>query len=887
MKKNFKPLISFLIGIIFLFVPMFAFAAVDAGVNSVGSNINLSATNPIVMAVKIINLILMFLSIIAVCLIIYGGFVWMTSNGKEDRIATAKNILKNALIGLVVVLSSWAIAAFVLSKLTNGMTNQSNTKSQVAVQNYQLGLGALGACVVENFYPKADREDVPRNTSIMVTFKEEVAPNSVCVDAGNAPCVCDNNTCNKLNPAAIQIYQTAPKGPGNIASSNFTNAKVGLSYDKKTIVIIPQEYLGEANKPTPFGVTFTNEIKNLRGDGIFSACNPKYLEWKFVVNGLIDLTPPKVNIGGTFPPVDNEIDVTSLKTGESATAKITVKRSLGPEKKLSFVVNKDDGTTVPLTGLTLSNNYQEVSSDPVDIYYIVAIDSVGTFSISDSKKQRGSAKAVKSGNENFVDFNNIFSFKVGAFAAGNSWEVLVTKPYPADKLTIGTRSLSFTTVANPQDAATMIYNFIYSLWTFDSVSSDDATVDITARPGVEGNNMIISSARPDAFDIIPFSGGVNGGNVVEIAGQPDQPMNSAIQINFSKEVNPLTITGPASLVYNSLRVVNANDSAKASSTLENGNSCTLPSDCLSYSCVNKKCVGDFVSGKFSLSSDYKTLEFLSDNECGVNGCGEKIYCLPAQSNLKVLLLAANLLECVNEKDCALKTPFSKCISNNILSAKTCANPSGKFYPTADVFTFKGIFDASSNSFDGNRSTFSDGPVSIFNENVNASLGADNFQWSFFISNKMITTAPTITGLLSPNYDSSMVSAVNPVSFSFGRLMLNSSLLTGSKSVDNGKSIVVHKLLNLRSFSNPVGYWISSSNLSYLGNGILDRTTIKINHSIFPVASDFSAQVGSGVRDIYQNCYKPSKGPGCLANVDNPSCCSRIPTSTLSEEGNCL
>ncbi|MDD3301514.1 MAG: pilin, partial [Patescibacteria group bacterium] len=185
MKKRLKLLASFLITISFLIPVSFVSAGtpIEAGLDKVDENIILSNTNPIVMAVRIINIFLMFLGIIAVSLVIYGGFVWMTSNGNEDKIKTAKKILKNALIGLIIILSSWGIAAFILRQLTGSGSPSGINSSSKQSQNYQIGLGAVGACVVENFYPNAEKSNVPRNSSIMITFKEEILSESICRNA--------------------------------------------------------------------------------------------------------------------------------------------------------------------------------------------------------------------------------------------------------------------------------------------------------------------------------------------------------------------------------------------------------------------------------------------------------------------------------------------------------------------------------------------------------------------------------------------------------------------------------------------------------------------------------------------------------------------------------
>lgn len=65
----------------------------------------------------IINVILGFLGIAAIVILIYGGFVWMTAGGNDQKISQAKKILLNGLIGLFIILVSWGIANFVLSQL--------------------------------------------------------------------------------------------------------------------------------------------------------------------------------------------------------------------------------------------------------------------------------------------------------------------------------------------------------------------------------------------------------------------------------------------------------------------------------------------------------------------------------------------------------------------------------------------------------------------------------------------------------------------------------------------------------------------------------------------------------------------------------------------------
>jgi len=66
---------------------------------------------------QIIRVALSLLGIVAVAIVLYGGFVYMTAGGNDEKVATGKKILINGVVGLVIILSSYAIVSFVISKL--------------------------------------------------------------------------------------------------------------------------------------------------------------------------------------------------------------------------------------------------------------------------------------------------------------------------------------------------------------------------------------------------------------------------------------------------------------------------------------------------------------------------------------------------------------------------------------------------------------------------------------------------------------------------------------------------------------------------------------------------------------------------------------------------
>lgn len=125
MKNISKHLISLAI-LAFLVVPVLTLTAnaqFDPGLNQVNTGLNnsLSSTDPRTVIGRIINMALGFLGVIAVGIILLGGFKWMTAGGNEEKTGEAKKLLGAGVIGLVIILSSWAIATFVINSLNTAV----------------------------------------------------------------------------------------------------------------------------------------------------------------------------------------------------------------------------------------------------------------------------------------------------------------------------------------------------------------------------------------------------------------------------------------------------------------------------------------------------------------------------------------------------------------------------------------------------------------------------------------------------------------------------------------------------------------------------------------------------------------------------------------------
>lgn len=75
--------------------------------------------NVYLIVAQIINVILGFLGIIFLCLILYAGFKWMMARGDSKETGAALDTIKNATIGLIIVISAYAISNFIITKVIN------------------------------------------------------------------------------------------------------------------------------------------------------------------------------------------------------------------------------------------------------------------------------------------------------------------------------------------------------------------------------------------------------------------------------------------------------------------------------------------------------------------------------------------------------------------------------------------------------------------------------------------------------------------------------------------------------------------------------------------------------------------------------------------------
>ena len=119
MKFSLNKKIIPIILLVIILVPIIASAQVTPdlfGTGYLGSS-NLPRGDAREVIVELINILLGILGTIFLILVLYGGFLWMTAGGNDDQAGKGRTVIRNAVIGLIVVFISFSLTTFVINIL--------------------------------------------------------------------------------------------------------------------------------------------------------------------------------------------------------------------------------------------------------------------------------------------------------------------------------------------------------------------------------------------------------------------------------------------------------------------------------------------------------------------------------------------------------------------------------------------------------------------------------------------------------------------------------------------------------------------------------------------------------------------------------------------------
>lgn len=267
------------------------------GLSAVGQTVNLSGTDPRTIAVRIINISLGFIGIILVVMVMYAGFTWMTAGGATDKIDRAKAILRNAVIGLVIVLSAWGITSFVIRSLLDA-TGGSGTGASGSGGGSGGGFGSGGSTIgfqVSGISPSGQL--TLRNVVVRIVFTRDINPTTF---SANIVKISDDTTVN----------------------GNWTVSGRTASFVPTTPCPEPNQDRFCFDETTAYRVTVASSVKSVSDQTLTCGGFAPECTKEFITGALVDTAPPTVKIlsplsGSVYTASDN-VSVTAEAKDDSS-----------------------------------------------------------------------------------------------------------------------------------------------------------------------------------------------------------------------------------------------------------------------------------------------------------------------------------------------------------------------------------------------------------------------------------------------------------------------------------------------------------------------------------------------------------------------------------------
>ncbi|MBI4435119.1 hypothetical protein HY630_00455 [Candidatus Uhrbacteria bacterium] len=104
----------------FFFSLLCALLLLPASVSAATLTNPLGTTNVREVIGRLIQAILGITGSVALLMFVYGGFLWLTSGGVPDRVKKGKEVMKWAVLGLVVIVGAYTIVRAIVSALESG-----------------------------------------------------------------------------------------------------------------------------------------------------------------------------------------------------------------------------------------------------------------------------------------------------------------------------------------------------------------------------------------------------------------------------------------------------------------------------------------------------------------------------------------------------------------------------------------------------------------------------------------------------------------------------------------------------------------------------------------------------------------------------------------------
>ena len=262
------------------------------GLAEVGTSAGLPTQSLGVTIGKIVRTILSFLGIIAFGIVFYAGFLWMTARGNEDQVVRAKAIMRNGLIGLVIILVSYSLTQFILSRLLSATSNAPAHCFNNVKDEDETGTDCGGSCGVCG--GGSGSGDLPGGTFLYISSLP--ASGEACVRNVHPTIIFNRD----VDIATVNSNISIQKKTGSVTASGtwkYGSQKNVVVFDAEGSCGAGESDCLEASTDYVLSIKIPEAIKSLVGNlplncALQAGCGPV----EFKTGASIDRLPPTISI---------------------------------------------------------------------------------------------------------------------------------------------------------------------------------------------------------------------------------------------------------------------------------------------------------------------------------------------------------------------------------------------------------------------------------------------------------------------------------------------------------------------------------------------------------------------------------------------------------------
>ena len=129
----------------------YSFSDISGFSSTTAGQAGLTKTSTSDIAASVIKIVLSIVGALFVILFIYGGFVWLTSTGNQEKVGKAKKSVSYAVVGVLIVLAAYSITTYVVSLIPSGTAPATGPTTTGTGSQCQTACPAGATCICSDY----------------------------------------------------------------------------------------------------------------------------------------------------------------------------------------------------------------------------------------------------------------------------------------------------------------------------------------------------------------------------------------------------------------------------------------------------------------------------------------------------------------------------------------------------------------------------------------------------------------------------------------------------------------------------------------------------------------------------------------------------------------